>query len=420
MLKNKMITCRQLLAISPRNIFVAGVLLSLIAGGWLFLGGTDWFTLSLLASVTLGWVGLFLVLYKNLTNSSDQRVALIGQSLEQFADKTGGVFESLAVELNSQFQGINSENDQVLQILTDAINNLVISFSGLNEQVMRQKDLAERLTGVKNRLERSAAANSDESMSFERFLAEIDQVLGGFVVAASQNGEMAKQLVEQMQAATTQFNAVKKMLEEIRKIADQTNLLAINAAVEAARAGSSGKGFAVVAAEVRNLSERSNRFSDQIGDSVDGISQVLLSVESSIYTMAEQETSLIDDATGKVEGLIERSKGFNQGVAESAAEISRISEKVGFEVGAAITSLQFQDMASQLINHVNGRLQNMEPIINSLRTFDLAKGQPEQEQLESQLDLMVGLLQEVSTQVENVQHNPVSQKSMDEGDIELF
>jgi len=406
---------RRILEITPNKVLFGGVFASLVAATVLLTTGADWLPLSVLVVVVLLWAGLFWGLINTFKAKTEQRMQLLDQSMGRFARETGGVLDSLRNELDGQFQGINSENSQVLEILTDAINNLVTSFSGLNTQVLRQKDLAVQLTGAQNHTGAGAAA-----MNFEGFLSQIDQVLGGFVTAARQNGETAEQLVGQMKQTTSMFNEVKKMLGEIKKIADQTNLLAINAAVEAARAGASGKGFAVVAEEVRNLSERSNRFSEQIGDSVDGISNALQAVESAIFEMAEQESKLVDDATGKVEGLIEKSKGFNQGVAESAEEISQISEQVGAEVGAAITSLQFQDMASQLIGHVNGRLQNMSPILESLGDFTQAQQQSEQEELEIRLESLLVRLQDVSTRVENVQHNPVSQKSMDEGDIELF
>lgn len=412
----KSIDYGQLLEITPNKVLLLGVLASLVTGGVLLLSSVGWLATCLFAVLALIWGGLFFCLIKVFNLQTEQRLQHLSQSMERFAGETSHVFDSLGNELSSQFQGINSENSQVLEILNDAINNLVTSFSGLNAQVLRQKDLAVQLTGAQNPVDSAAS----QAMSFEGFLAKIDQVLGGFVASASQNGKTAEQLVAQMRETTAQFNAVKQMLEEIRKIADQTNLLAINAAVEAARAGASGKGFAVVAAEVRNLSERSNRFSEQIGNSVDGISNALLSVETAINAMAEQEIDLVEDATSKVEDLIEQSKGFNQGVADSAAEISEISEKVGSEVGAAITSLQFQDMASQLISHVNGRLLNMEPIIESLAGFAQAQAQTDQHELEKRLEALVGHLQEVFTRVENVQHNPVSQKSMEEGDIELF
>lgn len=371
---------------------------------WLVLG------MACLWGLLTGW------LFRSQAARAERRRREIDAQIAELTAKTSSLLGFMSNEFNAQFEIVRNENRQVQNLLADAIENLVASFTGMDDQSRRQFELANQLT-------RQGGRNSAAGLDFDSLWREIEGVLRTFVDAASENSRVAKRLLEEMTATSTQFLGVLTMLDEVKKIADQTNLLAINATVEAARAGQAGKGFAVVAGEVRNLSVHSNKFSNKIGDEVSGIAQALNAVENTIGKIARQEANLVTETDIRVKELTAKLQSFNSQVEHSADEIGRISTEVSSKVRTAVTSLQFQDMCTQLIDHVGKRIDALGDILDSLARLPLAVREfadVDQAHCEERLQRFARQLGEAAALVERARHNPVSQTSLATGDIELF
>ena len=371
---------------------------------WLVLG------MACLWGLLTGW------LFRSQAARAGRRWQEIDGQIAELTAKTSSLLGFMSNEFNAQFEVVRNENRQVQDLLADAIEKLVASFTGMDDQSRRQFELAHQLT-------RQGGRNSADGLDFDSLWREIEGVLRTFVDAASENSRVAKRLLEEMTATSTQFLGVLTMLDEVKKIADQTNLLAINATVEAARAGQAGKGFAVVAGEVRNLSVHSNKFSNKIGDEVSGIAQALNAVENTIGKIARQEANLVTETDSRVKELTAKLKSFNSQVEHSADEIGRISTEVSAKVRTAVTSLQFQDMCTQLIDHVGKRIDALGEILDSLARLPLAAREfsdANKTHCEERLQRFARQLGEAAALVERARHNPVSQTSLATGDIELF
>ena len=397
------------------NFLTAGAILTLTAAA--VLAGAGAGPLPIVGSLVLS-ASCTLLLWCN-SRLQARRTLLQWQNVDSdVADltaRTKTLLDHLSGEFSNQFAGIRTENDQLQHILSDAIERLVSSFTGLDEHTRNQQQLAARLM---RRQGKEEAADP----TFDSFLKDIEGVLRQFVDAADNNSRTARELKEQMEQTSSRFQQILGMLGEVKKIADQTNLLAINAAVEAARAGAAGKGFAVVAGEVRSLSVRSNAFSNQIGDSVQGISGDLSAVEGVIHQMADKDTKMVAETRERMTSLMAKTRDFNNNIAKSADEISGLSEKVSLEVRSAVTSLQFQDMANQILEHVQGRLSALEGALSRLNeiSWSPAAGDGEPSDCDRRLQDFREWLDQASDTIRNIRHNPVSQKSMAEGEIELF
>lgn len=407
--------------IQPFTADLAGAGLSGIALLLLWSAGTGTFALLTLGSVSLAWW----LLGRARERRAQARIAAMLQQLtgglQEMTRETEGLFAKMALDSGGQLGSLSQEMVQVRDLLDGAIGQLLASFHGLESHARSQQQLVLALTGQNPGPGCRAEAGE---VNFEFFLRGVEKVLDEFVAATASNGEVARVLVQKMGQMSGGFQEVSKLLREVKNIARQTNLLAINAAVEAARAGAAGKGFAVVAGEVRQLSLHSNQFSEQIDGAVQHISQSIGEVEAAIRKMAESESALVEQSQEKVAKLLASSQAFNHRIESSVQEISDLAGQVSREVAVAVTSLQFHDMVSQVVGHAEKRVELLASMLENLRQVSL------QTQSGGHLEPGGGVqhhllafrdgVEEASQLIDAVRHNPVSQKTMDVGSIELF
>jgi methyl-accepting chemotaxis protein len=318
----------------------------------------------------------------------------------------------LGKQISNQISLANTELSNTQAILSDAIAKLVENFTAMAKEVHAQQALSLYISGTEE------ADNSQSSkFKFEHFVLDTQHALNEFVESTVQNSARAMELVEKMDAMSTQVGGILGLVNEVGSIAKQTNLLALNAAIEAARAGEAGRGFAVVADEVRNLSDKTNKFSSQIRALVDGVKKSLVEAEESISKLATKDMTYVMDSKQHVESMMGDIAELNNTIANNGIELSQISTRVEHNVAVAVSTLQFQDMSSQLIGHAQMRLAAMQNVVN-----EFGKGSERissQEYLELLATYNRSLTQQVTT-LDEKKSNPVAQNNFNTGEIELF
>ncbi len=313
-------------------------------------------------------------------------------------------------EFAAHFVGSNDDLSQIQSLLSDAIGKLLSSFDGMHQLIQEQREAALLVAGD----------GSEGDGSIQNSLGETSETLKALVGSIINNSRIGMELVEKMESVSQQVQAILQVLGEIDAISKQTNLLSLNAAIEAARAGEAGRGFAVVADEVRKLSARAEHFSQQIRGNVKQVHAAIVDAEQSINQMASLDMDFALNSKNRLDAIMQRVQQSNLDMSRVIVKQAEISGKVNEVVGSAVTSLQFQDMVNQLLQHSRLRLDSMQEAWRVIG--DLA--QEEQSGKPTSSDAVDSVRQKVVEIFKNAnqvsRRNPVRQEHMQSGDIDLF
>jgi methyl-accepting chemotaxis protein len=377
----------------------------------LFIAGLSWWFIDVM---TAGLVIITALIWRFLPPPVTEEASKPQQKIEavepDFSNKVHDMHDEAFAQLREQLGFIRSESDQVNNLVQNAISQLTSSFQGLNVQSDQQTKMLQGLV------------NQDEGeQSFSEFIQETEKLLNYFVDSVVTTSKDSMYLMHRLDDMTDKVNAVFALLGDVRDIASQTNLLALNAAIEAARAGEAGRGFAVVADEVRKLSRKSDDFSEEINQTTKEIKEALDAAGEVVNRVVSADMSVAINGKQKVSDMSEVITTINNRTSQVIGDSGVIGEQITMMVNQAVTSLQFEDMCTQLSAHIIRRLDAVTELTELVDQAHVARMNKDKlDEYRLSLTNVEALLEELKPKIESVEHQAVTQKDLDAGVVELF
>lgn len=229
--------------------------------------------------------------------------------------------------------------------------------------------LVTRFAGLSSRLRGAAESNapgSDEALlhTLEAAQQDLRGLLQSLQAALSQRETLFSEITKVSQFA----GQLQEMASGVGAIARQTNLLSVNAAIEAARAGDTGRGFAVVAKEVRQLSAESEQTGARITEVVQKVSQALELAEQSFEDYAQRDRSFMAQAGQTIESVVQRMHTTASDVVQQSQFLVAENQAIRQEIDAVLVAVQSQDRFSQMLHHTSADQSRLQAWLTSRPT----------------------------------------------------
>ena len=287
----------------------------------------------------------------------------------------GIAFNRFVERIHSSIREVSSATEQVNEVALRVISASNSSMSNSDEQANRTNSVAAAINQLGAAAQEIAgnAAQASQHASSARLLAEEgQQVVQRNIEAMSRLSDLIVSSSSHIETLNSKTVNIGQILEVITSISQQTNLLALNAAIEAARAGEAGRGFAVVADEVRNLAHRTQESAQQVQTMIE---ELQVGARASVDTMGQSQRHSQDnmeianqagERLGSVTQRIGEIDGMNQSVATATEEQTSVVDSINMDISEinmlnqeGVENLQATLRACSDLEQQAGRLKHL-------------------------------------------------------------
>jgi methyl-accepting chemotaxis protein len=171
------------------------------------------------------------------------------------------------------------------------------------------------------------------------------------------------EMLTKVQGLQAFVDELQEMVQAIALITQQTSLLAINATIEAAHAGSSGRGFATVAQEVRALSKQSGETGTRIAEKIQLIGSAIVATCSAAEDSTRREHESVIASEAAINQVLNGFREYTESLANTTDQLRQESQGIKDEVNEALVQLQFQDRVSQVMTHVRANIERLPEVM---------------------------------------------------------
>ncbi|MCU1751319.1 methyl-accepting chemotaxis protein [Pseudomonas sp. 6D_7.1_Bac1] len=269
-------------------------------------------------------------LTRRLTIQSQDEFGILGSAFNRFVERIHGSIR----EVSSATEHVN---EVALRVVSASNSSMLNS----DEQSSRTNSVAaaiNQLGAAAQEIARNAAQASHQASDARSLAEDGQQVVDRSIAAMNQLSSMLSASSTNIESLNSKTVNIGQILEVITSISQQTNLLALNAAIEAARAGEAGRGFAVVADEVRNLAHRTQESAQQVQTMIE---ELQVGARESVSTMSDSQrhsqesveiANLAGERLNSVTLRIGEIDGMNQSVATATEEQTAVVESINVDI----------------------------------------------------------------------------------------
>ncbi|WQZ77657.1 methyl-accepting chemotaxis protein TlpB [Helicobacter pylori] len=300
----------------------------------------------------------------------NDEISQVGRGVNLFVENARLIMEEI--------KGISTSNktsmDKLVQIAQETQKSMKDSSTTLNSVKNKATDVAsmmnasiEQSQGLRKRL-----------IETQGLVKESKDAIGDLFSQITESAHTEEELSSKVEQLSRNADDVKSILDIINDIADQTNLLALNAAIEAARAGEHGRGFAVVADEVRNLAGRTQKSLAEINSTIMVIVQEINDVSSQM-NLNSQKMERLSDMSKSVQETYEKMSSNLSSVVQDSNQSMDDYAKSGRQIEAMVSDfVEVEKVASKTLadssdilniaTHVSGTTMNLDKQVNLFKT----------------------------------------------------